>query len=67
MIYWQKAYIEMFLNTVKQLLMSKETLSEKDKLVLEDKLKSFLPNDDLIFLTFHKLDETVKKMVLQNQ
>jgi glyoxylase-like metal-dependent hydrolase (beta-lactamase superfamily II) len=66
MIFWQKAYLEMFCNSVKMLKEDNDTLSENDMKILGNRIKSFLPNDDLIFLIFYKLNETIKKMEENN-
>lgn len=59
-VYWQQAYIETFLATLKALLDERETLTEEQTRRLFDRLKSFLPNDDLIFLTGFRLEETIR-------
>ena len=59
-IYWQKAYIQAFLGTLKSMLGSRDRLDDADKNQLVGKMKSFLPNEKLIFLMQYELDETIK-------
>jgi glyoxylase-like metal-dependent hydrolase (beta-lactamase superfamily II) len=63
MIFWQKAYIHMFVDTIKELVRTGNAFNEDGKKILAERLKSFLPNDELLFLVFFNLDETIKKIV----
>ncbi len=59
-IYWDKAYIEMYLGTLKDLLGERDTLTEDEKAKLIERVRSFFPSDDLLDLAQYELDETIK-------
>jgi glyoxylase-like metal-dependent hydrolase (beta-lactamase superfamily II) len=56
---WTKAYLQTFLVVLKSILKDKVSLNEEEITLLQEKLKSFLPNDDLIFLLTFELDQTI--------
>jgi glyoxylase-like metal-dependent hydrolase (beta-lactamase superfamily II) len=60
MVYWQKAYIQVFLGTLSSLLRGRDYLDDDEKTLLVNKMKSFLPNEKLINLMKYELDETIK-------
>jgi glyoxylase-like metal-dependent hydrolase (beta-lactamase superfamily II) len=60
MIHWQKAYIQAFLAALGALLGGRETLDEGGQQELAARMRSFLPNDKLMFLMLFEFDETVK-------
>lgn len=66
MIYWQKAYIEAFLGTLKSMLRGRDHLDDGEKQHLVDKMKSFLPNEKLINLMKYELDETIRILKERN-
>jgi glyoxylase-like metal-dependent hydrolase (beta-lactamase superfamily II) len=59
-IYWQKAYIETFLGSLKSMLGGRDALDEAEKEKLIGRMKSFLPNEKLIMLLKYELDETIR-------
>jgi len=59
-IFWAKAYIQMYLGTLSELLNGRDTLNADEKAKLIAALISFLPNNNLLELAQFKLDETVK-------
>lgn len=60
MFYWKKGYIHAFLRILKGLLGDKETLTTEEQQVLFSKLKSYLPNDKLLFLTGWQFDDMIR-------
>lgn len=66
MIYWQKAYIEAFLGTLKSMLGGTDKLDDAEKQQLVRKMGSFLPNDKLIALMKYELDETISILKERN-
>lgn len=59
MLYWKRGYIQAFLRKLKDLLGNKPTLSPDEQQLLFNTLKSYLPNDKLLFLTGWQFDDMV--------
>lgn len=59
MFYWKRGYIHAFLRKLKDLLEDKPTLTNEEQQQLFDTLKSYLPNDKLLFLTGWQFDDMV--------
>lgn len=66
MVYWQKAYIQAFIGILKPMLNGRNFLEADEKEKLIGKMKSFLPNEKLIFLMKYELDETIKLLKEKN-
>ena len=61
-IIWQKAYIEAFLYTLRSLLNNKKNIGRQEQEILFDRMKSFLPDETIIFLLKYEPDETIKAL-----
>ena len=62
---WTKGYIKTFISAVKKLNNPKFPLSESDQNFLIGEMKSYLPNDTLLFLMTYELNETVEDLIKQ--
>ena len=60
LIAWQRAYLEMFRHSVRELLNGSDALDTAARQTLLAKQQSFLPNDNLIFLAQFELEKTVE-------
>jgi glyoxylase-like metal-dependent hydrolase (beta-lactamase superfamily II) len=66
MIPWQKAYLNTVLAILKSMLQGKDHLSEEEVAVFVSTMKSFLPNDDLVFFLIFEIDKTIALMKERN-
>ena len=62
---WTKGYIQTFIQAVKKLKNPKFPLNETDQNFLIGEMKSYLPNDTLLFLMTYELNETVEGLIKQ--
>jgi glyoxylase-like metal-dependent hydrolase (beta-lactamase superfamily II) len=62
MAYWQKGYINAFMDNLKALLDGSETLDEDQRQVLFAKMQSYLPNQKCLGLLTYGLDEALESL-----
>lgn len=58
-IHWQKAYIQAFLYTLQSFLEDKDTLDKEEQEQFFNRMKSFLPDETIIFLMKYEPEETI--------
>lgn len=57
--FWEKGYIEAFLNILKSLLNGRDAISDEEKASLIKKMQAYLPSDKLLMLTTWQFEEMV--------
>jgi glyoxylase-like metal-dependent hydrolase (beta-lactamase superfamily II) len=67
MVYWQRAYIEAFLDTLHAMLAGRDALDEVEKERLFSRMKSFLPSDENLDLLTYEPDETIHLLANQRK
>ncbi len=67
MLYWQESYLKMFINSAWEIFGDDRTMTDTKQQAILNRLKSFLPNDNLLFLAGFRIDETISKILDQTK